>query len=766
MSWFAPLLSRGPANVSGRIGSIGLSLLVILTVAVAPVAHADPIFPSPTEPVVAPIQAAGGLGSHVAVTPFRARDTRSGLGGPSGPIATRGTSTVTVQGLGGVPATGVTAVVANVTVTGASGGGYFTVYPAGAARPAASNLNFSAGQTVANLVVIKVGSNGRITIFNGSTGSAHLIVDITGYYGSYVARSVAGSLPNLLRAVTPFRARDTRSGQGGPSGPIATRGTSTVTVQGLGGVPATGVTAVVANVTVTGASGGGYFTVYPAGAARPAASNLNFSAGQTVANLVVIKVGSNGRITIFNGSTGSAHLIVDITGWVGPGEVSSHGGLLAPVTPVRVRDTRSGLGGPSGPIATRGTSTVTVQGLGGVPATGVTAVVANVTVTGASGGGYFTVYPAGAARPAASNLNFSAGQTVANLVVIKVGSNGRITIFNGSTGSAHLIVDITGYYNAGTGSIEPAGRVAATPSHAVIPDAIEVPKNLQRSVQRDLSSLAPDKSGRQTDEGPANRTSATSFPVGDWGYLQTPPDPAVGRIYNVNAAGTITGFCSGTVVARNLVLTAAHCLTSAGYAFAPQQFGTSFPYGVWFASAYIGAAQYNNGANMGADWALLIFNNPDAGGRLIGDRTSYFAISSDPPGGWKYTTGYPSEGWFSTNCDGTAVYGSCYPVYCHSQLTSSAQYYLQATDPAVSYGGWWSQGFGCYMTGGASGGPVFQQIGSSWYVVGVNSYVDFGPTYSQNCGRLTGVCGWYSRNSWAPYLNQVVIDYWFAYRVA
>ncbi len=57
------------------------------------------------------------------------------------------------------------------------------------------------------------------------------------------------------------------------------------------------------------------------------------------------------------------------------------------------------------------------------------------------------------------------------------------------------------------------------------------------------------------------------------------------------------------------------------------------------------------------------------------------------------------------------------------------------------------------MTGGASGGPVFQYISDQWYVVGVNSYVNFDRTYTSGCTRDSGVCGWYSKNLWAPYFN-------------
>jgi hypothetical protein len=48
--------------------------------------------------------------------------------------------------------------------------------------PVASDLNFVGGQTVPNLVVVKVGTDGKINIFN-AFGSAHVVVDVVGWYG-------------------------------------------------------------------------------------------------------------------------------------------------------------------------------------------------------------------------------------------------------------------------------------------------------------------------------------------------------------------------------------------------------------------------------------------------------------------------------------------------------------------------------------------------------------------------------------------------------
>ncbi len=748
---------------------LGVVSAALIATAMAAPASADPIFPAPVGQPEAPPDQGTGLGTFHAVVPARVRDTRSGTGGPAGALAAGGTAVVDVTGIAGVPDSGVAAVVANVTVTEPTTPGFLTVYPSGADRPLASNLNFVAGQNVPNLVTVQVGADGNIAVFNGSTGTAHVIVDITGWYEAWTADSSTAGTQNLLRSVVPARVRDTRNGTGGAAGALAPGATSVVDVTGIGGVPEAGVVAVVANVTVTEPTAPGFLTVYPSGADRPLASNLNFVAGQNVPNLVTVQVGADGNIAVFNGSTGTAHVIIDITGWYGVGDPSS-GGLFRALVPARVRDTRNGTGGAAGALAPGATAVVDVTGIGGVPEAGVAAVVANVTVTEPTTPGFLTVYPSGADRPLASNLNFVAGQNVPNLVTVQVGADGNVAVFNGSTGTAHVIIDITGYFTAGDSGSTPkdgttlSSTLTATSLSGIAAKATPIDDRYRLGVRPDLHdfevALAAD-----TVTGTAGGLSAadtTAWPVGDWGYPQTPADPAIGRLFGVDG-GKVTGTCSGTVVARNLVITAAHCVNHTGYSFAPQQYGKSVPYGYWYATAYFVAPQYQGGANQGADFAFLVFNDPDSSGYLIGDRVGWFGIASDPPGGLKYAMGYPSEGYFNKYC---SAIEDCYPVFCASTLNSAAQYVREAVDASVSYGAWWSQSFGCYMTGGSSGGPVFQQINGKWYVVGVNSHVDFGPTYTDSCFRKTGVCGWYSLNMYAPYFNQAVIDDWTSLHAA
>jgi serine protease len=73
-----------------------------------------------------------------------------------------------VAGQGGVPATGATAAVLNVTATNTTARSYLTLYADGESEPLTSNLNWCAGETVANLVTVRLGPTGIVEVANAS----------------------------------------------------------------------------------------------------------------------------------------------------------------------------------------------------------------------------------------------------------------------------------------------------------------------------------------------------------------------------------------------------------------------------------------------------------------------------------------------------------------------------------------------------------------------------------------------------------------------
>jgi len=366
------------------------------------------------------------LGDWVGLNPARLYDSRSA--GRMLPLGAGTTGEVQVLGAGGVPASGVTAVALNVTAVGATGASAFNVWPAGGIVSDVANVSVPTGFAMGSLVIAKPGVGGRVSITN-DLGSAHCVVDVVGYF-----RSVAA---NRLQGLTPFRALDTRNGTGGRTGALAAGGTFELAVRGVGGVPSNA-DSVVVNVTAVQPSAGGYLTVWPAGQTRPLASSLNFPAGATVPNLVICKIGTNGKVGIFN-ANGSTHVVVDVVGYLS----STAPGRHYVVTPHRLLDTRPDDVDPLGPAAA---VSLQVLGVGGVPATGVSAVALTIAARSPTANTFVTAWPGGVARPTTASLNPRMGVDVSNLAIVRVGADGTVNLYN-QNGTLDLVVDVVGWFS-------------------------------------------------------------------------------------------------------------------------------------------------------------------------------------------------------------------------------------------------------------------------------------------------------------------------------
>ena len=176
----------------------------------------------------------GSLSKDLVFTPLapcRIMDTRN-PGGISGPILAGTTRTFNGNGTGtnytsqggllttcGLPFTSdVAAIVLNVTVTQPAAAGYITVFPADAAQPLASSVNFTAGADVANNATLKISqanANGQFKIF--SITNVHVIADVVGYY----AKPIAGALSfTSVTGATVSVAANTEANSGTLSCPV------------------------------------------------------------------------------------------------------------------------------------------------------------------------------------------------------------------------------------------------------------------------------------------------------------------------------------------------------------------------------------------------------------------------------------------------------------------------------------------------------------------------------------------------------------------
>lgn len=408
--------------------------------------------------------AATPTGGFHPLSPTRVLDTRVGVGIDNGPvrpgdgrlgdpnpvnrrIETRNHE-FKVTGVAGVPESGVSAVLINLTAASPPGPGFVSVSPRPAGvgdvfndqatyreLPATSNLNLVGGQTVPNLVLARVGAGGIVRLTYAGYAGMHMIADVAGWYDTGAPTVTQGGL-GFTGLAAPVRLLDTRNEIGGIGGRFQAGDDRALKVTGLAGVPADA-QAVVVNITGASPDRIGFITGYPSGQGLPNASNLNLNPGQTRANLAVVKIGSDGKIRL-NAAETATDIIVDVFGYY-----SALGGKTTTINPARVVDSRSGLGTQRSPMGPQETRNVQVAGVGGVPGNA-TAVMLNVTAVDTTSWGWLTVWPTNQARPTSSNLNWDGGRVVPNMVMVAVGANGSISLYN-DLGQAHVLVDVFGY---------------------------------------------------------------------------------------------------------------------------------------------------------------------------------------------------------------------------------------------------------------------------------------------------------------------------------
>ena len=390
----------------------------------------------------ATVPKAGNDGEYTALaTPARVQDTRTTPGTkitPANPLVT----TIT-GGSSGVPTTGVEAVVLNVTVVDPSAAGHLTAYPAGTTKPAASNINYTTAQTISNLVVTQVNAAGQVEFYVHA--DTHIVIDVVGWYAS-----PTGSNAGMFNALSPGRLIDTRD----PAVPAIGGGAAGTAIQVAGqqGVPATGATAVVVNITATGQNGAGFIKAYPdqdPGTPRPASVNLNYPASGDLSGLSVVKLGADGKIRVYSNVT--TDVVIDVFGWYST--PSGSGNAFTPATPIRLLQTTdtAGVCTPdcgrldNNPTGSNRTLSVKLAGEGTVPATGVTAVSVTLTAVNPSAAGHIRLWASGDTEPAVSNINFQAGQTIANAAIVKLGNDGYLNI-RSINADTDVIIDVNGWY--------------------------------------------------------------------------------------------------------------------------------------------------------------------------------------------------------------------------------------------------------------------------------------------------------------------------------
>ncbi len=414
-----------------RAASVRASAVLLTTAAVAGGLLGAPAGAVPTSQAVRPAGVVGP-GGYEPVPATRVMDTRSGVGGvPAAKVPAHSTVTFDVARHRPVPTDAVSTAVLNLTVLGPGlSPGSLSVYPGGTAFPGTVSMVFGIGGSyyeplsVQQQLTVPLGADGSVTVRNNAAFPVTLVADVVGFY-------VAG--PAVAAGMfAPVNARllDTRGGIGAPRAAVGPGRGITVPITGRAGIPA-GASAVVANVTVLSPYLTGLLPITD-NDGIPATVNLRFVAHAPVQTMRAIRLGSDGKLTFFNQSSGTVQLVLDVVGYFLGGQVSLPGGYVpAGAVPL--------VGGKYLQMPHRGNfplPTGTGSGVGAVNL---------LTVPAVPGGPIeLAIYGSGVAWNASISV-LSTTRAQPSEVSVKLGGSPQVTMYNPG-GSFYLREFLTGSY--------------------------------------------------------------------------------------------------------------------------------------------------------------------------------------------------------------------------------------------------------------------------------------------------------------------------------
>jgi hypothetical protein len=132
------------------------------------------------------------------------------------------------------------------------------------------------------------------------------------------------------------------------------------------------------------------------------------------------------------------------------------GTVFHPISPIRAYDSRNPVYPNSGLLGPNTSRVISIKdghdGAGAVNAldvvpVGATAITYNITIGAPTGPNFVAVTPGDAASFLASAVNFNGTADIANAATVAIDVNRQIKVWGGDqSGSAHVIIDVTGYY--------------------------------------------------------------------------------------------------------------------------------------------------------------------------------------------------------------------------------------------------------------------------------------------------------------------------------
>ncbi|MBM6404243.1 hypothetical protein JQN72_08300 [Phycicoccus sp. CSK15P-2] len=444
------------------------SLLAAVLVAPA-LLLAAPATAAPSAVPAAPVAAAeDATGTYYKLgQPTRFLDTRTTNtpGKARTPLKRNSPTALKVTGRAGVPTSGVSAVVVNLTAVNTTSQGYFTLYPSDMSRPTASTINFPKGWIGANMATVPVGTDGKIKVWNYG-GDSHAVLDVLGWYAADdTGRDTTEAMGAQFYPVEPTRLYDSRA----ENDPFYSGDAVSIEVDWTDdetpGDENDQVTAYVVNITAVDATREGVFTAWSGAGSKPTASNVNYEPGIIAPNMAVVPVQrtENGAtIRVDNVSSGRVHMVVDIVGVYATDRVTGMRYRKTPDAPVRILDTRSGKGlnGAFGHRAQR-----LLQAPASVLGSDSALLVANITGVEPTRRTYLTVWDGVETRPSTSNLNVHPGLVRAASTYAPLDLSNRTKIYN-DAGSMHVVMDVVGtfeVYDGGTAALRGSSEKAVQP---------------------------------------------------------------------------------------------------------------------------------------------------------------------------------------------------------------------------------------------------------------------------------------------------------------
>jgi len=428
-----------------RVALAALAVFLVLPVLAAPAAAAAPAH------LAAGTAVSQSAGTYRPLNSTRVFDTR-----PSNPVAARTTARVQIQGVAGLPASGISAVTFTLTVPTPATAGSVSVFPSGTAWTGAATVTFAVASTQQNTVTAQLGSDGAISVRNNTAVALHLIADVVGYY------TAGPAVPGGYQPVPLQRLYDTRAAG---SQPLAIGATATVQMTGRGAVPASNVSAGTVNLTVLSPSATGSISVFPDGTSSDT-STVSFATGQTEQSMLSAQLSSSGAFSVRNSSGVALNLVIDLVGYYIAGSPPAPGGYV-PQAPDRAADLAFNAG-ELRTVPTLGTPLYFDDGFS-TPHWGLRAEAILLTVVSPSQAGSLSVFAGDRGFDSKAAVSFTAGPTVQRQVTVRIPPDGTIRIRNNSSGTLSVVLDILGYFAGAQNRLHVAAEATVDP-HEVVAD--------------------------------------------------------------------------------------------------------------------------------------------------------------------------------------------------------------------------------------------------------------------------------------------------------